>query len=1677
MLSKDKKYTAQMVLSEDNINKLMKEKNLTREQAIEELFKGNKNAQIKKPETSVDRLTKKDKTAEKGPNGKTYEENDIKFLTNRGLTREQAIEILKKDKKYTEKITKVEKPETSVDRLSKKKKKLADMSDDPNANENLAEDKQLKGPNGLPYTQNDIDYLMNKGYTKEQAIEELKKDKKYTTKLAPNGNPYEEKDIEKLTENGLTREQAIEKLSKEDKYTKVIDESKETEKTKDKKSQNSSIEQLVEKYTNLLSNKKKDKKEDEESKLETSKDILKKIYNLLATVFGMKKSKDDKKKETEDKQEELAPNGKAYDEKDIEKLTKNGLTREQAIEVLKKDKKYTKKITQLEKSETSVDRLIKNKKYAKDPNANENLAEDKQLKGPNGKAYEQNDIDYLVNKGYTKEQAIEELKKDKKYTTKLAPNGKAYEQNDIDYLIDKGYNETEAIKELELSEKYNKKEDKNIVSGTSTEIKDNKLTKQVVSNKKVTKTSIDRLLNTEKLTNARKNYILDNIQFGDIDNMTRDQVIKLYKLFNEENIPEFNRFDLEKDDDGVLKDKLKSIVKNRQGRFDIEKEEKTENKGDQLNKSLNDLLEKYKSLGAIEEEETTEIDDETKEQILAKKEKLEKLREVKEGIGGLGAALSPKRNKEYRNIVAEMGTTENEIKDLIKNYQNKDEEEEIDDDKELAAKKKKEETQLLAKDTLGFMSTKKYNDKEVEDKVLSTIFDQIDKVLPGSKKILTPAKPLILGEEPKTNKNVIDDEHLIMHTVSNDKPVLGETKILSTQKDTDKSKYNIENIMESIIPGSGSLIKTGKELVTDIGNFFGDLFGKKKKSTKDEQVTSSAIEIIQPEKPETSIDRLTTNKKKLADMSDDPNANENLAEDKQLKGPNGLPYTQNDIDYLLNEGYTIEQAIEMLSKDKKYTTKLAPNGNPYEEKDIEELTKNGLTREQAIEELSKEDKYTEEIEEVPEEQETYISDKDKLNLAKLVRNNYKLEKLKEVKEGIGGLGAALSPTRNKEYRNIVAEMGRLQSENKELEKTLYEEEESESNDILNNESNISKTTKDIIDDQSQDIFNTKIKTPQLKTKQKELLTNDINIPSLNIYTNEAIINTVSKKEDNINQQNIEEPESVVDEKAAVTNDILNIDRQEPTDLIPTENNPAIEIARDKYIKQLEEKKEEPIVAGTIPEVISSTAQKTNEIFNIDRQEPTDLIPTENNPAIEIARDEYAKQLEKDENEINKIEEKNNKIINLDQAEIPYMDRDQLLETYKLLNEENIPEFNRFNNEDIDSENTAVLRDKLNTIIENKQGLYNEPNDITSTLINDKLNIIAKNNKELYREPFSTVTELNDKLNIIAKNNKELYREPFSTVTELNDKLNTIDKNKPIDTIVSGAIPEVISSTAQKTNDIFNIERQEPTDLIPTENNPAIEIARDENTLPTILSDGIQQYANYTRNKKLSNLETADLNKINKNAQILEENGVDILERLVEKEQIIDDKLNEMKTAIEGKNQSTDIPKPGVSEQLVKFGNQITNSQQSNQTSVNNDNTVNTTANNDNTSNNINNNTINGIAGKELLSKVTVLIEEQLKTNKLLSSILEAVLGIKIPGADTTEQQQTKNNAEIINPNTGNVITSSKQAIDMMTAQSYKGTNRGLGVEYLNLNNNKGNNNIDTGNIPAILNYIAQGNWA
>lgn len=124
-----------------------------------------------------------------GPNGEKYSDNDINFLVNNGYTKESAIELLSKEEKYTKPIEEKEDFKESIFEKVKEsvynQKTVKDVSEQlKKAAKALHRDEPLKyGPNGKEYTKNDIQYLVEKGYTKEAAIELLSKDEKYTKEL------------------------------------------------------------------------------------------------------------------------------------------------------------------------------------------------------------------------------------------------------------------------------------------------------------------------------------------------------------------------------------------------------------------------------------------------------------------------------------------------------------------------------------------------------------------------------------------------------------------------------------------------------------------------------------------------------------------------------------------------------------------------------------------------------------------------------------------------------------------------------------------------------------------------------------------------------------------------------------------------------------------------------------------------------------------------------------------------------------------------------------------------------------------------------------------------------------------------------------------------------------------------------------------------------------------------------------------------------------------------------------------------------------------------------------------------------------------------------------------------------------------------------------------------------
>ena len=123
-----------------------------------------------------------------GPNGRKYSENDIAFLVKNGYTREAAIEILSKNNKYTDPSVKDAIKQAIGTELEKSVLRTSYVQKASEQLEKAAKSLHKKdpltyGPNGKTYSKNDMQYLMDKGYSKEQAAELLSKNEKYTKEL------------------------------------------------------------------------------------------------------------------------------------------------------------------------------------------------------------------------------------------------------------------------------------------------------------------------------------------------------------------------------------------------------------------------------------------------------------------------------------------------------------------------------------------------------------------------------------------------------------------------------------------------------------------------------------------------------------------------------------------------------------------------------------------------------------------------------------------------------------------------------------------------------------------------------------------------------------------------------------------------------------------------------------------------------------------------------------------------------------------------------------------------------------------------------------------------------------------------------------------------------------------------------------------------------------------------------------------------------------------------------------------------------------------------------------------------------------------------------------------------------------------------------------------------------
>ena len=320
-----------------------------------------------------------------------------------------------------------------------------------NTRKKTAEDSlytQIKAPNGLMYTENDIKYLMNnkKDLTREQAIQLLSKADKYTKDLtAPNGKKYSQNDIEYLMKNGYDFGATIDLLSGSKRYDGISEKETKLNTKKSNKKHNSDLSQ----------EKNYDKEMDEFIKEQKAKLNTKKLLGKYNSDFLSGQKEDDTNFNSKYKYHykgftyskglnlasDIAAKGKHS------QYGMGGFSR-----FFKKAKKFGSKVWRGVKN---FFKGFRNSVANTKKNHADDLYTDKVA--PNGLKYSKNDIKYLLdsNKGMKEEEAIKILSQSEKYTTDItAPNGTKYSQNDIEYLMKNGYIFKDAIDLLSQQKKY-----------------------------------------------------------------------------------------------------------------------------------------------------------------------------------------------------------------------------------------------------------------------------------------------------------------------------------------------------------------------------------------------------------------------------------------------------------------------------------------------------------------------------------------------------------------------------------------------------------------------------------------------------------------------------------------------------------------------------------------------------------------------------------------------------------------------------------------------------------------------------------------------------------------------------------------------------------------------------------------------------------------------------------------------------------------------------------------------------------------------------------------------------------------------------------------------------------------------------------------------------------------------
>ena len=412
--------------------------NLSRDMAIKVLMDHEKYTEKYEPDPDVVEVI-----SCTGPNGRFITANDYDYLVDvKKCTKDQALDILQNDPKYTEDVEDEDDEEEEAEKTKKSKKTKKSNKKKSNKLENAESElpESIQETIGKTSSKTRKNKSTKKGKSKKSSSSDIEvtklKDNEImvATEKGPNGKHIEQDDIDYLMSpegGGLSRDMAIKTLMKDPKYTEKYEPE----------------EGVVEVLAYVGPNGKHITANDYDYLIETTKCSKDEAIKILQND----------KKYTEEIYEDDEEDD---EEEEAEKTKKSNKTAKKTKKKKSSLKDAESELPESVQKSTGKNRKLPNEKKGKSKKSNKikvhKLKDNEVLvsieKAPNGRHYLQNDIDFLMSAeggNYSREMALKILSENERYTKKyipdkdivevfayVGPNGKHITANDYDYLVD-----------------------------------------------------------------------------------------------------------------------------------------------------------------------------------------------------------------------------------------------------------------------------------------------------------------------------------------------------------------------------------------------------------------------------------------------------------------------------------------------------------------------------------------------------------------------------------------------------------------------------------------------------------------------------------------------------------------------------------------------------------------------------------------------------------------------------------------------------------------------------------------------------------------------------------------------------------------------------------------------------------------------------------------------------------------------------------------------------------------------------------------------------------------------------------------------------------------------------------------------------------------------------------------